>query len=134
MTGCDDAARGDVQAAVATMIRWVAKEDACRRACAELVRRRGAEVGEAEATKHAQLVVAWRGAEEQFMRRQGIGGAARPAIQQVRRVLRASAQYAGGAPLWINKVLKQSLIVRRTRLALPFCCDVYGQERRSEIP
>ena len=85
MTGCDDAARGDVQATVAAVIRWVAEEDACLRAPAELVRRRGTEVGEAEATKHPQLVVAWRGSEEQFMRRQGPGGTARPAIQQVRR-------------------------------------------------
>jgi len=126
MTGCDDAARGDVQAAVATMIRWVAKEDACRRACAELVRRRGAEVGEAEATKHPQLVVAWRGAEEQFMRCQGIGGTARSAIQQVRRRVeglclvrqRSSAVDQQGSQAIVNRAQDTfglAILLRRVR-------------------
>jgi len=49
-------------------------------------------------------------------------------------VARASAQNGKGAALWISKVRKQSLVVRRTRSALPFCCDVYGHERRSWMP
>jgi hypothetical protein len=42
---------------------------------------------------------------------------------------RASAQYLGGIDAWMRKLCTELLSVRRIRSALPFCGEVYGQER-----
>jgi hypothetical protein len=63
-----------------------------------------------------------------------------PVVRQGRRLMRyvavfnASAQKDSGAAQWVSNVRMQSLIVRRIRSTLPFCCEVYGHERRNAVP
>jgi len=123
-----------VEAAIATMIRWVAEEDAGGRARTEIFGRRGAEVGVAETPKDTKLIISWRCTKEKVMRHQGAGGAAWASVQQVRRRVQGLCPVRWRSCTMINNVRKQSLIVRSTRSALPFCWDVYGQESRREIP
>jgi hypothetical protein len=80
-----DAARGDVVAAIATMVVGVAEEDARHGARAEFVRGRWCEVGVAEAAEDAELVVEGWGAEEELVWRHGSSGAARAPVDDVRR-------------------------------------------------
>jgi hypothetical protein len=65
----DDAARGEVEAPIATMVPRVPKKNTCSGSWANLVQRHGDEVGKTETPKHVQLVVAGRDAKKQLMRR-----------------------------------------------------------------
>lgn len=80
-----DVACAHVVAAIATLVAGVAEEDAGQRAREKLVRCRGCQVGVAEAAEDVQLVVAWRDAEEELVRRDGARGAAGTSIDEVRR-------------------------------------------------
>jgi hypothetical protein len=77
----DDASCDQIEAAIAPVVRRIAEEDASCGAWTELVRRRGAEVGVAEASKNTKLIVSWRCAQEEVMRRQVAGGATGAMVQ-----------------------------------------------------
>lgn len=81
MLGRDDTSRGEVVAAVATMTRRIAEEDAGSGARTEFVGCHGAEVGVAKAPQDPKHVVAWRYTKEKLMWRHNTGSAARPLIQ-----------------------------------------------------
>lgn len=49
-------------------------------------------------------------------------------------MLSASAQYVYGMEAWVRSDRTVSFRVRRTRSARPFWGDVYGQDRRREMP
>lgn len=49
-------------------------------------------------------------------------------------MLRLSTQNSGGMLAWRRSVRMMSLVVRMALLALPFCGEVWGKERRREMP
>jgi hypothetical protein len=85
----DDMARSDhpshrkVVAAIPTVIRWIADEDAEGRSGVELVFGGRRKVGEAVAPKDMQLVVGGLDAEEESKRRRGAGRSAGSAFDEV---------------------------------------------------
>jgi hypothetical protein len=81
----DDASCDQIEAPIAPVVRRIAEEDASCGAWTELVRRRGTEVGVAEASENAKLIVSWRCAQEEVMGRQVAGGATGATVQQERR-------------------------------------------------
>lgn len=73
----------NVEASVAAVVGRVADEDACNGAWRELVRCRCREVGVAQASKHAEVTIMGRDAEQQLEQCRDAGGAARSAIDEV---------------------------------------------------
>jgi hypothetical protein len=80
-----DTTGGDVVAAIATMVHRVSNEDAHHGSRAELVCYCRCHVGVAEAAEGSQLVVAWRGTEEQVVRCDRARGMTWTTINEERR-------------------------------------------------
>jgi hypothetical protein len=129
-----DAAGGEVVAAVAMVVCWVPDEGTWHGARHELVSRCCRRVGEAEGAEHTQLVVGGWDAEQELKWCLGGGGVAQSSIDEVRGGGERSAQNEVDAPLWMSRVRRQSLRVRRVRFAFPFYWEVYGQESRRATP
>ena len=85
MTRGVDTSRLDVVATVSAVVAGVAEEDARHGARAEFVRGRWREVGVAEATEDAELIVEGWGAKEELVWRHGSSGAARAPVDDIRR-------------------------------------------------
>jgi len=105
----DDSSRRDLVAAIATVIRRIADEDAWRRTRGEFVTRRGDGVGEAAVAKNAKRVVGRRCTEQQFVRCRGSGGSARTAVDQVcRRGERLGPKLQGSCT--VNQQSSQTIV------------------------
>jgi len=90
-------------------------------------------VGVAKASKDTEVIVTRSTVEVRYGTSSLIEDEGRQFSKCV-ATARASTQYGGGMDAWMRSARTELLRVRRTRSALPFWGEVYGQESRNKIP
>ena len=130
----DDTVRHRIITSLAFSVSWVTEEDTRQGARGKFMRSGGYYTRITEASENAKTVVGWRRPKKKMMRGVVLTDTTRTKVNEEGgggKGIRPKPGWHVGVK---QKVRMQSLRVRRTRSARPFCWEMYGQVNRKMVP